>query len=62
PLPVVAAAAPAGTLRDQVAAFERQAIRAALDVYGGNWAQAARALGLDASNLHKLARRLQLKA
>ena len=63
PLPVVAAAAaPAGTLRDQVAAFERQAIRAALDVHGGNWAQAARALGLDASNLHKLARRLQLKA
>ena len=36
-------------------------IRAALDRAGGNWADAARALELDRSNLHRLARRLGLK-
>jgi len=40
---------------------QRRSIRAALAASGGNWAQAARALGIDASNLHKLARRLGLK-
>ena len=38
-----------------------QAIRQALDANQGNWAMAARALDVDASNLHKLARRLGLK-
>ena len=33
----------------------------ALAQHGGNWAQAARALEVDASNLHKLARRLGIK-
>uniref|UniRef100_UPI0035AE4771 helix-turn-helix domain-containing protein n=1 Tax=Ideonella dechloratans TaxID=36863 RepID=UPI0035AE4771 len=40
---------------------QAQSIRAALDAAQGNWAQAARALGVDPSNLHKLARRLGLK-
>lgn len=41
--------------------YQRQLLRQALARHGGNWAQAARALALDASNLHKLARRLGLK-
>ncbi len=49
------------TLRDAVDACQRQAIDAALARHSGNWAQAARALEVDASNLHKLARRLGMK-
>jgi len=40
---------------------QRQMIRAALESSGENWAEAARMLDLDASNLHKLARRLGMK-
>ena len=50
------------SLREAVDACQRDCIRAALQQHGGNWAQAARALDLDASNLHKLARRLGLKS
>ena len=53
--------APAQSLRDAVDAFQRQVIRRALDTHDGNWAVAARALDVDPSNLHKLARRLGLK-
>ena len=49
------------SLRDVVQNSQRQAIERALTTYQGNWAQAARALDLDASNLHKLARRLGFK-
>ena len=45
-----------------VEASQRQAIRHALALHQDNWAAAARQLGLDASNLHKLARRVGLKA
>ncbi|WP_290763791.1 nitric oxide reductase transcriptional regulator NorR [Aquabacterium sp.] len=48
-------------LREQVAQFERALVRQALQAAGGNWAEAARWLGIDASNLHKLARRLGVK-
>ncbi|WP_120997998.1 nitric oxide reductase transcriptional regulator NorR [Stutzerimonas urumqiensis] len=48
-------------LREQVEACQRQAITRALRAADENWAQAARQLGLDASNLHKLARRLGIK-
>jgi len=48
-------------LRDIVDASRRGAIRAALARHHDNWAQAARELELDASNLHKLARRLGMK-
>lgn len=41
--------------------FQQQRIRMALDRHHGNWSAAARALGVDISNLHKLARRLGLK-
>ena len=40
---------------------QRDKIRQALAHCSGNWAGAARVLGLDSSNLHKLARRLGLK-
>ncbi|GAA0348620.1 nitric oxide reductase transcriptional regulator NorR [Bowmanella denitrificans] len=49
---------PMKTLLDQT---QRQAIKAALECSGQNWAQAARLLELDASNLHKLAKRLGVK-
>jgi|UniRef100_C6BL81 anaerobic nitric oxide reductase transcription regulator len=52
---------PGTPLRDAVADFQRRCIESALATHDDNWARAARALGLDASNLHKLARRLGLK-
>ncbi|MDR2851647.1 MAG: nitric oxide reductase transcriptional regulator NorR [Burkholderiaceae bacterium] len=48
-------------LRETLERSQRQAIAAALTTHNQNWAQAARALGVDSSNLHKLARRLGLK-
>lgn len=56
------ASAPVQSLRDAVDACQRQVIRRALAAHHGNWAVAARALDVDPSNLHKLARRLGLKA
>ncbi|MBS0507189.1 MAG: sigma 54-interacting transcriptional regulator, partial [Proteobacteria bacterium] len=61
PSPAAPPPTPAGTLREAVDACQRQAIDAALTRHDNNWAQAARALDVDASNLHKLARRLGLK-
>ncbi|HEY9380429.1 MAG TPA: sigma 54-interacting transcriptional regulator, partial [Burkholderiales bacterium] len=49
------------SLREAVDAAQRQSIRQALERCDQNWAGAARALDIDASNLHKLARRLGLK-
>jgi anaerobic nitric oxide reductase transcription regulator len=54
-------AGPPGTLNDQVERFERQAILDAVQRNGGNWAAAARDLGLHRSNLHHRASRLGLK-
>ncbi|MBO3276797.1 nitric oxide reductase transcriptional regulator NorR [Pseudomonas schmalbachii] len=48
-------------LRDSVDDCQRQAIQQALAATGNNWANAARLLDLDPSNLHKLARRLRMK-
>ena len=48
-------------LREAVDNAQRQAIVQALEASGENWAQAARLLDVDSSNLHKLARRLKLK-
>ena len=42
-------------------AFKRRRILAAVDASGGNWARAARRLGLDRGNLHRTAHRLGLK-
>ena len=52
---------PPSTLRAAVDECQRQSILAALAAHQGNWAQAARQLDVDASNLHKLARRLGVK-
>jgi anaerobic nitric oxide reductase transcription regulator len=61
-VPAGEAAADAPSLRACTETAQRAAIRAALERHAGNWSAAARALELDASNLHKLARRLGLKA
>jgi len=55
------APSPTATLREAVDQCQRHCIGQALAAQGGNWAQAARHLGVDASNLHKLARRLGIK-
>jgi anaerobic nitric oxide reductase transcription regulator len=47
-------------LRERVDDFQRRAILAAVTRHGGNWAAAARSLGLHRSNLHHLAARLGL--
>lgn len=52
---------PVETLQVSVARVQRETIRLALQHAGGNWSAAARLLAVDASNLHKLARRLGLK-
>ena len=49
------------SLREQIEDCQRHAIQQALLQHHDNWAQAARTLDIDASNLHKLARRLKLK-
>lgn len=63
PLPEIVAPEPPeeGSLRAQVEAFERAAIERAVARAGGNWAEAARALGMHRSNLHHKARRLGLR-
>jgi anaerobic nitric oxide reductase transcription regulator len=51
----------AATLAEAVDEFQRKLIRFTLDRTQGNWAEAARSLGVDRGNLHRLARRLGLK-
>lgn len=58
PGPIVPAGA---SLKQVVDAAQRQAVAAALAATSGNWAEAARRLDVDPSNLHKLARRLGMK-
>ncbi len=41
--------------------FQRDLIRAAVKTNEGNWTAAARELGINRSNLHKLAKRLGIK-
>jgi len=45
-------------LRKQVEAFERRCVAVALAQSGGKAAEAARRLGMDRSNFHRLVRRL----
>jgi len=49
------------SLHDAVDAFQRALIARTVEHTEGNWAEAARRLGVDKSNLHRLARRLALK-
>jgi anaerobic nitric oxide reductase transcription regulator len=54
-------AAPSKPLRTALEDFQRDLILGAVDDCGGNWAAAARHLGVNRSNLHKLAKRLCIK-
>ncbi|MCX4038057.1 nitric oxide reductase transcriptional regulator NorR [Aeromonas caviae] len=49
-------------LRAATDLFQRQLIEQTLTAHDGNWAATARTLDLDGGNLHRLARRLGLKA
>ncbi|MCB2147855.1 MAG: nitric oxide reductase transcriptional regulator NorR [Deltaproteobacteria bacterium] len=49
------------SLREATKNFQKQTIKFALDKNGGNWAAAARELGMNRSNLHNLATRLGLR-
>lgn len=51
-----------GPLRQALEDHERGLIQSALRAAGNNWAQAARMLEIDSSNLHKRARKLGLKS
>ncbi|XOT95538.1 helix-turn-helix domain-containing protein, partial [Alcaligenes pakistanensis] len=53
--------APSQSLRQSVEQLQSQLIRHALEETDRNWSQAARQLGIDPSNLHKLASKLGLK-
>lgn len=55
------ASLPGDDLRTATDRFQRAAISGALVRHDGNWAAAARELGLDRANLHRLARRLGLR-
>ena len=46
------------TLRDAIEELKRDAVAQSLAETGGNWAEAARRLGMDRSNLHHMAQRL----
>ena len=58
---VAAAVAEGRPLRDAVEDFQRRLITASVKATEGNWAAAARRLGLHRSNLHNLAKRLGLR-
>ena len=58
PAPPATTNTPEPPLRERVAAFQRKAVLEALERNGGGWAEAARELGMDRSNLFHLARRL----
>jgi anaerobic nitric oxide reductase transcription regulator len=49
------------SFRDEVLSFQRQLIQSALRRNNGNWAGAARQLGMHRSNLHNLATRLGIR-
>ncbi len=61
PMPDASAAAAGRPLREQLEEFERRVILDAVSAHGGNWAAAARALGLHRSNLHHRAGKLGLR-
>jgi anaerobic nitric oxide reductase transcription regulator len=56
-----AGGAAVGPLDELIAAYERETILAAVARHGGNWAAAARELGVHRSNLHRRAVRIGLK-
>lgn len=64
PTPAVEASLPVSAvenLRTSTDDFQRRIILQVLDASGGNWAATARNLQLDVANLHRLAKRLDIK-
>ncbi|ANF56462.1 nitric oxide reductase transcriptional regulator NorR [Halotalea alkalilenta] len=59
--PAPASDTPGADLRTRVDAYQRGLIELGLAESQGNWAECARRLGIDKSNLHRLATRLGLK-
>ncbi|HEU0035810.1 MAG TPA: nitric oxide reductase transcriptional regulator NorR [Kofleriaceae bacterium] len=57
-LPAPASTAAHATLEDAVDDFKRRRIAETVERCGGNWAEAARQLGVDRGNLHRTAKRL----
>jgi anaerobic nitric oxide reductase transcription regulator len=53
--------APGQTLRAATEAFERELLQRTLKQTHGNWAEAARRLGVDRGNLHRLGQRLGVR-
>ncbi len=51
----------ASSLRDATDQFQREMIKQALKENNGNWAATARQLSVDVGNLHRLAKRIELK-
>jgi anaerobic nitric oxide reductase transcription regulator len=49
------------SLRDAVEELKRDAVARTLEETAGNWAEAARRLGMDRSNLHHMAHRLRVR-
>ncbi len=49
------------SLREAVQEYQRRLIRSAVERNRGNWAAAARSLGIERANLHHLAKRLGMK-
>ena len=49
------------TLRSAVEQLKRDVVATTMDETGGNWAEAARRLGMNRSNLHHMARRLGVR-
>jgi anaerobic nitric oxide reductase transcription regulator len=60
PVPSAAGGEQGGTLRDAVDEFTRGLIERTVAACDGNWAEAARRLGVQRGNLHRLATRLGL--
>ncbi|MFG0316491.1 MAG: nitric oxide reductase transcriptional regulator NorR [Planctomycetota bacterium JB042] len=61
PLPAAGAEDGEPTYRDALDAFARRLVRGRVERAGGNWSAAARSLGMERGNLHRLAVRLGLK-
>ena len=61
PIDAAAAVAPGVSFREHIEAYERRVILDAVARHDGNWAAAARSLGMHRANLHHLATRLGLR-
>ncbi len=61
-VPAMPSGPASGSLHDELDQVRRRCVESAIERAHGNWAEAARMLGLDRGNLHRLARRLEIPA